>query len=246
MAGPQWHDRLDKELRRQRLPAAYIARLLEELSDHFTDMSREDAQMEADEIADTRLGCPKQLAAVAKSEFQRRTFAGRHPLVTFIAGPVLTMIGSLVAVFLVLFLLCWSIDAVMGGIDVVMGGRLSANDDLKLSRLPFETSILRFFGTAARFVPFVFSAWLFCRIGRRTGLHAWSIGACGIVVLTAGCFSSVLTPATGDSEPTWVFGLAGHLGFDQIMQALVPAAFAVWLIWQYSGSRPSSAPFATN
>lgn len=235
MASPPWRDRLHVELRRQRLPAAYIARFLEELSDHSTDIMTEDASMEADQIADTRLGCPKQLAALAKSEFQRRTFAGRYPLVTFVAGPVLTMIGTLVLVFLVLFGLCWSIDAVMGGIDAAMDGSLSAA--IPDHRLPFETSIFRLFGVVARFVPFVFSAWLYCRIGRRTGLHNWSIGACGIVVVTAACFSSVLTPATADSEPTWVFGLAGHLGYDQVMQALVPAAVAVWLLWQYSASR---------
>src|SRR5688500_12663127 len=36
------------------------------------------------------MGSPEQLARTAAHEFRRRTYAGRHPLVTFIAAPLPT------------------------------------------------------------------------------------------------------------------------------------------------------------
>ncbi|HEX5444682.1 MAG TPA: hypothetical protein VFW87_12660 [Pirellulales bacterium] len=82
MASQQWPDRLRQELRRQGLPSDYISRLVEELSDHAADISMEKLSMDAEQNAATRLGSPEQLASFAKSEFQHRTFAGRHPVLT--------------------------------------------------------------------------------------------------------------------------------------------------------------------
>jgi hypothetical protein len=227
MASPQWHDRLRQELRRQGLPSEYISRLVEELSDHATDLSMENSSMDAEQVADVRLGSPEQLATFAKSEFQRSTFAGRHPLWTFVAGPIFAIIGTLTVVCLVAFGAAWLIDT-------ATGGSLSANDELGLPPSSLEMGIMRSFNTTVRFVPFVFSAWLFVRLGRRAELQTWSIGACGIIALAAIFFSSVLTPATAQAKATWMIGVGWKLGFDQILQAAVPFALGAWLIWQHS------------
>ncbi len=47
MAKPQWRDRLREELRNRNLPPAYAARLIEELTDHVTDLEQENPSMDA-------------------------------------------------------------------------------------------------------------------------------------------------------------------------------------------------------
>jgi hypothetical protein len=234
MASPQWRDRFRNELLRQRLPRDYISRLLEELSDHAADLSKEISSMDVEKRSpptetqrvDDRLGNPEHLASLARSEYQRRTFAGRHPLITFIAGPVFAVVGTFLAVCLVACGIVW-------GIDLAAGGVLSANDKLDLPPTPFEMTIVQGFSLVIRFFPFVVSAWLFARLGRRTGLRAWSVAACGVIALVAVCFVSVCTPATAQAKAMWMIGFGLKFGLDQIVQAAVPFALGAWLIWRH-------------
>src|SRR5262245_40556290 len=115
MADLHWRDRLIVALRRQGLPTSYIDRLVEELSEHLTDLFTEEPSMDAQRDVEDRLGTPEQLAAAAKAEFQRRTFAGRHPVLTFLAGPTAVMLGTLVAMVLAVVSLDWVIDVATGG-----------------------------------------------------------------------------------------------------------------------------------
>ena len=129
MASRQWRDQVIQELHRQGLPSAYVDRLVDELSDHATDLFMEDRDMDVqhgDAISsiEARMGSPKQLASVAKAEFRRRTFAGRYPAVTFIAGPIAAVIGTVAAIFLLLFALGW----LTGLIDDATGGHLAKID----------------------------------------------------------------------------------------------------------------------
>jgi hypothetical protein len=223
MASPQWRDRLRQELRRQRLPSDYVNRLVEELSDHATDLLQESASMDAEYLAETRLGAPEQLALLARSEFRRRTFAGRHPLVTFVAGPIVAIIGTFLAICLTAFALSWLIDR-------AMGGSLSANEELYLPPSSLEMGIVQVFNALVRFVPFAVSAWLFVRLGRRAGLRGWSIGACGIVAFVAAFFTSVVTPATAQAQAKWTIGVGLNFGLDQVLQAALPLALAAWIV----------------
>ena len=102
MASQPWRKRIIEELHRQALPSDYVDRLVAELSDHAADISLEDPSMEAQVDIEARLGTPSQLAAVARHEFQRRTFAGRHPVVTFLAGPLVAVITTFAATLLLL------------------------------------------------------------------------------------------------------------------------------------------------
>lgn len=231
MASPQWRDRLRQELRRQGLPSDYISRLVEELSDHAADITMEKSSMDAEKNSAARLGNPEQLASFAKSEFQRRTFAGRHPLLTFIAGPIFAIIGTFTVVCLIAF----------GGSLLIDFGGSWLIDDLGLPPTTLEMGIVQFYNMSVRFVPFVFSAWLFACLGRRAGLRMWSIPACGIVALVAIFFSSVVTPATAPTDlPTWIIGFRWKPGVDQILQAAVPVAFVAWIIWRRAPNGPKA------
>src|SRR5436190_22962693 len=85
-----WPDQLRHKLREQNLPPRYIDRLVEELSDHLIDSQMENASMEAQQSVD-RLGSIQQLAAVARHEFCRTSFAIRHPYLSFVFGPLVVV-----------------------------------------------------------------------------------------------------------------------------------------------------------
>src|SRR3954451_18893953 len=78
-------EKLERELRRQRLPQAYITRLLAELDDHYEDLLEERStsmgaarklqvpQNEQDDLS-VRLGEPAQLALFAAERYHGRSF----------------------------------------------------------------------------------------------------------------------------------------------------------------------------
>src|SRR5262245_43155477 len=107
MADPHWLKRLDAQLRRHDLPAGYRARLLEELADHLSELEQETASMDAPLLLEERLGTPRELAAQARSEFDRRTFAGRHPVLTFGVAPVFAVIATLFATLFLSWCVVW-------------------------------------------------------------------------------------------------------------------------------------------
>jgi hypothetical protein len=85
------HEALQRELIRQGLPAAAVARLLDELADHCEDLQTE--HMEAGRMAtiqeiEPRLGHPRMLAAVAGAAHRNSYFLGRHPIWGCLVAPV--------------------------------------------------------------------------------------------------------------------------------------------------------------
>ena len=114
MSNQPWRDRLKQSLYRQGLSREYISRLVEELSDHATDLFMEDERMDALKEIDDRLGSPERIALVAMNEFRRRTFFGRHPALTFIAGPMIAMIGLCIATYLICAVPIWMIEQTFG------------------------------------------------------------------------------------------------------------------------------------
>src|SRR5271166_5006038 len=93
MVSPAWREELNEELIRQGLPPSYIERLTQELSDHFNDVMEESMSMEAEQssLVAERVGQPSSLAAAAVTEFHKRAYTRRHPIVTFAILPVLLM-----------------------------------------------------------------------------------------------------------------------------------------------------------
>jgi hypothetical protein len=96
MATPPSRKVMRAELEQRGLPPAYIERLLGELDDHFTDLLEERSssmgaarklEFEADDLQE-RLGEPTQLAIFAAEQYRARSFWGRHPVVTFVLGPL--------------------------------------------------------------------------------------------------------------------------------------------------------------
>src|SRR4051812_37964499 len=108
MASHPSRDELRSELRRQRLPRAYITRLLAELDDHYEDLLEERSttmgaarklqvpQNSQDDLQQ-RLGEPTQLALFAAEQYHARSFWGRHPWVTYLLAPLPLLVTCWIA-----------------------------------------------------------------------------------------------------------------------------------------------------
>src|SRR6476620_2179631 len=99
MANHPSRDELRSELERQKLPRAYIERLLSELDDHYEDLLDERStsmgaarklqpERSTQDDLQTRLGKPAHLALFAGEQYHARSFWGRHPWVTYLLGPL--------------------------------------------------------------------------------------------------------------------------------------------------------------
>ena len=220
-----WPDQLRHKLQMQNLPPAYIDRLVEELSDHLLDIQSETTSMDA-QNAQSHLGSTDQIAAAATREFRRRTFAGRHPWLTFVALPVafvpLVFVSSILAVFVIQWVAATTLEALLEP------DTLLSLSEAKQARI--EWWILAAFDSYVRFVPFVIAAWMFCRWGRRSEMRWWPLVACTIVALIAGFLCTKSVPASGDQPGLWMVGLATHFELRQVIQLLVPLAVAAALL----------------
>jgi len=226
MDSRQWRDRLRGDLRRQRLPSAYIDRLVEELSDHLIDSQEEHPSMEA-QNAFVRLGNTNTIAANAGHEFRRRTFAGRHPWLTFVVFPVAFIPLLYVSLLAALFAISWIVGTTMEWL-VIPESQLWLSNAAQ-SRL--EWWILAAFDFFVRFVPFVIASWIFCRLGRHSGMRWWPLVACTIVAITAGFLFTKSVPSVGDKPGLWMIGLATRVEARQFVQLLVPLAATIWMLW---------------
>jgi hypothetical protein len=224
MDSREWPEQLRQQLRRQRLPPAYIDRLVEELSDHLIDSQTEHPSMEAHN-AFVRLGSTNTIAATAGHEFRRRTFAGRHPWLTFVVFPFAFIPSLFVSLLAALFAMSWVVGATMEWLIVPESDWLSKTTESRL-----EWWILGAFDFIVRFVPFLIASWIFCRWGRHSGMRWWPLVACTIVAITAGFLFTKSIPASGDKQGLWMIGLATRFEVRQVVQLVVPLAAAAWLL----------------
>ena len=75
MANQAWLDEVRERLAKHTLPPAYIRRFMDELSDHFQDITEENMGTEANVLS--RLGEPEHVAESAATAYRRRSFLGR-------------------------------------------------------------------------------------------------------------------------------------------------------------------------
>jgi hypothetical protein len=219
MDSQRWPEELRQKLGRQNLPQAYIDRLVEELSDHLLDTQSETTSMDA-RTAFTRLGSTDQIAAAATHEVHRHKFAGRHPWLMFVFGPILiTPLIISLSYVLMAVVLC----AIGTAVEFVAGPILADN--------PFEArlglAVGQLCNMVIRFVPFAVAAWIYCRVAKRCGCERWAFVACGIVALLAGTMISKITPAIdGVHTGFWIFRITYEPNLHQLLQVLVPLTVA--------------------
>jgi hypothetical protein len=179
-----WLDWVRAELARRRLPPEYCRRLLVELSDHLQTY-KEDRSMDAIDHGSVsrRLGEPAAIAEAARVEFRKARFALRHPLVTFIFGPIVCLLlfnaAELLGIWAFLESMAWAVGSNWDD------GRFAWFDPV----LPAAVYLLAIVPIAAA------SAWICWLALRSDCARRWPAVACLILAtLSAFYFSEVVMP----------------------------------------------------
>jgi hypothetical protein len=225
MVSPLLFDCLRKELAKRGLPRRYVERIVQELEDHQEDILEEPAAANVcsapEEVPSwRRLGDPIQLAEAIAAEFRRATFAGRHPIFTYLAAPVpLT--------FLAWFGWMLLFHPIMGWFITQEPGR----GTLQWPPL-FIWSVLTWY-YASMILPSALAAGLCCRWGFRSGRANWSLAGCALIAVFAGSMASSMKLSAFPMESTYGVGslllipFVGYAGVDwtliqQFLQMAVP------------------------
>lgn len=98
----QWQHQLREELRRRQVPSEYSKRLIDELTHHYQDMQEAalmNSQSEPTPNVLKLMGDPKEIANSA-AQLPRRSWAARHPWLSYLLLPPLMSFGVLVLLIL--------------------------------------------------------------------------------------------------------------------------------------------------
>lgn len=223
-----WLDRLREELSRRRLPRAYAERLVEELSDHFQDLTEETMHTEA---VVARLGEPEIVAETAVR--CRPSFFRRHRwlrMTTFVILPV------------PLLVLSWAL--IMAAL-VMTGEALGADEgmrELAHGWTRFQDIIAHLFFSATVTVPATLLAGGYCLLARRSGSRQrWGIAAGVLVAAFAGLVTHQLTFSDVPGKGSIAFGVGfpPKIGVWQLVQFALPLAVVCLASgWRRATRRP--------
>lgn len=191
--------------------------------------------MDATDLCDAvrPLGLPSQIAAAAASEFRKQRFSGRHPLLTFGALPVITLLGFWIGALLALIGAGSAISKVLG---------LDSGSDPAQIPSALET-LLPWIAGAYVLVPLVLSAAYFCRLAREAAVGwKWPMLACLLLALVGSmAIAEISAPTPGQRGKFKV-------GFDinrkprpaQFVQFAVPLAIGAFATWRQTSQRRGS------
>jgi hypothetical protein len=208
MENRRWLDELRVQLSQKRLPPEYVARLMEELSDHYVDIQEEKMSTEVKEAcADVdRLGLPQDLAHLTAIEYRKTFFCGRHPVLSFILLPVPLVLTLLIATCTPFFLcLYFGLNNLLGLLEIV---------ELPLMLL----------------CPWGISALILCRLATKSGLHwRWP--------LVSGTIISIFSGWIGMGAPGFLSGQFAF-GWVDFGMLTIPLAVGSWYTWRSFKKQP--------
>lgn len=246
MDAQQWLNQLQAALARQKLPPFYVERLVAELSDHITDSLEDRMSTDAKDLRHftSPLGTPTAVAAAAIGEFRKRRFSTRHPILTFLVLPFLSLVvGWIVAVLLF----------VLGAQAIIWLG------DGSDARFPdWLIAILPVLTGAFVLAPIALVAALVCRVAGRAAIGwKWPLGTCVLLALMGGAalfdvkmtgvergvlhgtqFKDVQPPIDEQhGHMMFGFGVNTHPRPWQIVQFLAPLAVCGLFVWRQHSQR---------
>jgi hypothetical protein len=215
MANQPWLDEVQKRLAKNDLPPSYIRRFMDELADHFQDLTEETMGTETNVLS--RLGEPNQVADEAIHTYRQRTFFGRHPFAKFWVFAV----SPVAAMFLVYVLLVFGILAFCALCGKC--GIKNHPEGIDPTALAWGISVF------ATILPVALLTILYCRCAKRFGVDKrWMLVS--IVVLAVIAMLSfqrvALSDMPGQSQLTLGLGLPP--GLPQCVQFIVPLAIGFW------------------
>jgi hypothetical protein len=220
---PVWLEELKSELVRRRLPPDYVARLVEELSDHIDDFLEDQMSTDALEsnLVVERFGSPHEVASRAANEYRGRRFTGRHPLFAFVVLPVVALP------------LAWS-ASVFGLIGAGAAWK-SLNPGLSSDALsPWGVAGMKLLCTALLVLPAALLAALFAWLAARSAVaRKWPIIGCTILGLLVGPaqFSMYVSPLPNKSTIMLGMGVSTSPSaiFRELSKFGVPMLVGMWV-----------------
>ena len=221
MVSPLWLERYRQELSRRKLPPDYVERLVQELDDHFTDITEEGMSTEA--IVCSRLGEPEVVAAAAFHEFRQRSVLNRRPLVAF---------STFVLLPIPLLAFAWA--SVIGGLFLI--GEMIPDAEKTMDIAPSAVVFSDMFVTAIVVLPpavlAVFYAWLARKTVRR---WMWTMVPCLMLAMMSGMIVHKLTFSTEPGMSMIMLGLplgsgARFFGMTQLAQFAVPFGIGLFAL----------------
>ena len=244
MANRPWLDEVRERLARHALPPAYIRRFMDELSDHFQDITEETMSTEAN--AASRLGEPEQVAETAVTAYRRRSFLGRHPTAAFLVfavSPVVSMIA--------LFVLVCAGLSVIGMTAERLG--LWSNEGFATRPGPIALAATRYgFSLLTVIIPAVLASILYCKLAKRLGMgHKWMFVSCTMLAIMAMLPFWSVHAKTIDVNwhyalqvGVWIPGWSGWkypFTVLQLVQFLPPLAIGCWFLRRTLPSGPHAS-----
>jgi hypothetical protein len=216
-----WLEQLRELVNRQGLPPQYLERLVEELSDHFQDIQEEKKRMDAEQICtpDARMGEPSELAQFVGSEYRKRCFSQKHPVVMFAVMPVLLLLG----IWSALGLLVYGIGRMF---EVPAESLVSLTESVTNSLTEASSLTERLICCGVIWLPVALTTVIFCRAAQRRGVSwRWSMLTAATLAVFPG-MTIRLTPSM------LTIGLDLTLSVTAVLQLLLPLAIGSWYSWK--------------
>jgi hypothetical protein len=239
--------KLQAGLLRRGLPEDYVKRAVQELADHHADLreAQQPGMTGGEAVAWQELGDVDRLGDELVRKYHARSFAGRHPLLTFVVAPLPTILAMWSATFVGFWLAVWG---VLEAVSCVVDARTWADAEPP----PLVEWVLMALQPALFYVPPAVVAWSFCRTARRSGRGpAWGAASCLLLALLAMFVVFDLRGPHDGQAASLMVGL-WSLGFsqkhlpitNQLLHMAAPLAVGMLAIWQTR--RREIAPFAVS
>ncbi len=222
MSNLRWIERVGRKLVHQGLPQGYVRRVVGELRDHHQELLGSQAAGHAadadDEPAIIRLGNPNKLAGVIAGQFRRQHFSGRHPVLSFLAAPLLLMILGWSLLPLSLVGCGWVCESVLG---IRLGQWVAQRQTHAQAILNVWQNVV-LIGTPAA------AAVLVCYWARRSAVsRSWLIAACTVTAILAFAMQVEIVLPTAPGNGRLAMGLGLTTGMVRMM---VPVLISFWAV----------------
>jgi uncharacterized membrane protein len=236
MANQPWLDEVRTRLAGQALPPTYIKRFMEELSDHFQDLTED--TMSAESSVLSRLGEPNEVAEAVVTAYRQRSVLGRHPTAAFLVfavSPIVSMV--VIFLFMVVCLRIVGVTAELLGLISNEGFSTQPPGPVALTATCYVFSFLTII------IPAVVASILYCKLAKRLGIGGiWMFASSSVLAVTAvlPCWevkTKIISAAGhyGIQAGLWIPGLCGWMPpitVPQLIQLLVPLAVGWWFLRQ--------------
>ncbi len=210
------YNQLAINLLRKGMSAGYVKRIVTELSEHRVDIIEGMAdsgcsRQESEEIADRNIGNIDHLTNEIVQKMKASSFAGKHPLISFILLPLPALIITLLAAFVTIFL--------TGNIIKFMG--------ISYYNEPLRTALINAFNLLSLSINSIPFIW-FCIIGRKSHCDLKWVGVASLLFAFLGyCLTISMelnAPIIGQNTSSLSLGFTTSQGMlsDNILRLLLP------------------------